>query len=420
MAGEPVPDVFTAPAAELSEPVVRTFVSEAIAARLQAESLVLEFKRQNNEKNVVLAVAAMSNTDGGLVIVGVDEKALSDPFVGIRPSDVDSIVQQLRALVPGSMAEVIPVALGDKPERVLLILRVDADRVDRPVVVDGRVMKRVPGHSVGARRDEILAFTTAQRNQLGSVGTVPLDPGRMRTWADNASAQELRVVAQHLLPRHVGSLRYLGSPAMEAAQEALERGPVPRLIGAQHLRVHELGEAYWMRDESTALSARFSCGARRQQVRGVPRFEGLALVRLNGRLLDTLVAVRPLPNADDAHRLSIDELADMTLAASVAAVSSGLAIASSIGAGHPVGPPSLEGWINGPVGAEALQLGRRWEASRPDLHEYRLLRSRPHDASVASLHAAVVEWLTSLMLDLGAIDIENDLAALELPKWARQ
>lgn len=416
-------NLFTVPTAELSEALVRAFVTDAIATRLQAESLVVEFKERNSGKNVVLAVAAMANTDGGIVIVGIDEKAPNDPFVGIDRAGVDSIVQQLWALVPTAMPEVIPVALSDKPDRLLLVLRVDADEVDRPVVVDGRVMKRVPGQSVGARRDEILALALSETaGAVGRVGMIPWDPGQMPTWADDPSPFELRVSAQLLLPRHISSRRYLGTAAVDAALAALQAGPAPRLVCAEHLSSHELGDAYWSRGESTSLFARYACPGRQQNVRGVQLFEGLALVRLNGRLLETLLAIRPLPDGmDDATqaKFTFEDVADMLLAAAYSAVSAGNAIAVSIGGEHPLSLPELKAWM-GPVGTEHLHLERRWEASVTHFPEYPFPRLRPSDSTVLALQRLVIEWLTPFALDFGAVRVEQDLAAMQLPTWARR
>ncbi len=418
MTDQPRPDVFTAPATALSEEAVRAFVADAIASRIQAESLVLEFKLKNNDKNVVLAVAAMANTDGGLVVVGVDEKSPNDPFVGIRGAEVDSIVQQLRALVPGAMPEVVPIALSDRPDRLILLLRVDADQVDQPVVVDGRVMKRAPGQSVGARRDEIIALATIERGSAAAVGSIPWDPARMRTWSDDADTQEVRILAQLLLPRHVSQRRYLGSSAIDEARDALTSGPIPQLACAQHLRSHEHDDQLWTRETSTALSANFSCAPRRSHVRGVPRFEAMALVRLSGRLLDVLLAVRQVDGEDGNERLSTENLADVLLGATYSAVSTGHSVAASIGAEHPVAAPTVEAWINGPVGPGSFYFDSGWELSRDDLPEYRLPRLRPPETSIEALHATVLEWLTSLVLDLGGVGVEGKLHSMGLPSWA--
>ena len=416
--GDVTPDPFSDPAELLSESVVRAFVEDAIATRLQAESLVLEFKSKREGTNVARAVAAMANTDGGLILVGIDETSPEDPLVGITAVEVDGVVRQLRALVPTSMPEVIPVAL-EGADRAVLVLRVDPDRVERPVVIDGRVMKRVPGHSVGATRDEIVALATAFGAAYGAQGAIPIDPGNVQTWSSEAAPNELRMHGQILLPRHAASIPYMGSPSIRAALESLDAGPVPNLICTEHLRTHELGNTYWERDESTSLRLQFSCGPRENRVRGVPRFQALAKVRLSGRMLDTVIAVRQPEGEAGDDPLTLTDIADLLLSTSHAAVTLSAALSGAIGAAHPAQPPTLEAWMNGPVGPSRLMLDRRWEAKPSDLAEYRFLNARPQTRRLPDLQSVVATWLTALLLDLGAIDVEPDLQRLDLPRWAR-
>lgn len=414
---EPMPDPFTSPSGALTGQLVRSFVEDAIATRLQAESLVLEFKSARNGHNIARAVAAMANTDGGLVLVGVDEDVPDDPVVGIPATEVDHIVRQLRGLIPSAMPEVIPIALGNT-DKVVLLLRVDADLAERPVVIDGRVWKRVPGQTVGARRDEILELVTARGHDAGPAGFLPMDPGNLRTWSSDATPGELRIHSQVLLPRHVTSRAYLGTPALHAAVEALEAGPVPKLICAGQLRPHELGSAVWEREESTTLRARFSCGARENRVRGVPRFEALAVLQLSGRVLETMIAVRQ-SDGDDAGSglLTVECLADLLLSSCHLATALGAAVRSSIGATHPVGPPMLQGWMKGPVGRQMVELGRRWGPLRSDFADYRFASVRAAGGGLADLNGVVELWLASLLFDLGAVDVERELESLPHPHW---
>jgi hypothetical protein len=121
----------------IDEQAVSEFVRDALATRLQAESLVVEFKSKRSGRSVADAVAAMANTDGGIVFVGVDEDEddHAEPLCGITAGEIDAVIQQLRALLPTTMPEVIPVALPGASERAVLLLRVDADQVDTPVVL---------------------------------------------------------------------------------------------------------------------------------------------------------------------------------------------------------------------------------------------------------------------------------------------
>jgi len=67
-------DLYTAPASAIDYELVRTFVLSAEDANLFSESLTLEAKEKLNKGNVAEAVAALGNTDGGVVLVGVKDK----------------------------------------------------------------------------------------------------------------------------------------------------------------------------------------------------------------------------------------------------------------------------------------------------------------------------------------------------------
>jgi hypothetical protein len=63
------------PAADVSFDLVRQFVVDAEAANMFTESLTFEAKERRHDNNVADAVAALSNTDGGIVLVGVKVRA---------------------------------------------------------------------------------------------------------------------------------------------------------------------------------------------------------------------------------------------------------------------------------------------------------------------------------------------------------
>jgi predicted HTH transcriptional regulator len=157
------PDLYDMPPDAIDYDTVRRFVLDAEAANLLTETLTFEMKEKRSNQNVVEAVAALSNTDGGLVLVGVKEDAHGeDRLVGVRRAEHDAIVSRLRSLIPAALPEVIPVAVPDG-DRLILVLRVDADAVLHPVVVAGKVLYRVPGARVPADRQRILELIARDR-----------------------------------------------------------------------------------------------------------------------------------------------------------------------------------------------------------------------------------------------------------------
>ena len=160
-------DLYTA--IEVDYELVKAFVLNAEAANLFSESLTFEAKEKRDKSNVAEAVAALGNTDGGVVLVGVKDKDATgeDRIVGVPKAEHDAVASNLHALIPAAMPEIIPVAIpgGD---RLVLVLRVDADAVPHPVTVSGKVLFRIPGHSVPADRRRILDLAARDQAAPGS------------------------------------------------------------------------------------------------------------------------------------------------------------------------------------------------------------------------------------------------------------
>ena len=85
--------LYSAPRADIGYDLVRRFVLDAEAADLFTESLTFEAKEKRSGNNVAEAVAALSNTDGGIVLVGVkDSGATAEArIVGVRQPEHDGL-----------------------------------------------------------------------------------------------------------------------------------------------------------------------------------------------------------------------------------------------------------------------------------------------------------------------------------------
>jgi hypothetical protein len=185
-------DLYSAPASGVDYELVRAFVLSAEDADLFSESLTFEAKERRNGSNVAEAVAALSNTDGGIVLVGVRDKGAmgEDRLVGVPKSEHDALANSLHAVIPEAMPEIIPVATPNG-QRLILVLRVDADAVPHPVMVGGKVLFRIPGHAVPADRHRVLdlvardqAARGAERGRM-SVLRPPWHPTEMGIWPED-------------------------------------------------------------------------------------------------------------------------------------------------------------------------------------------------------------------------------------------
>lgn len=170
--------LYSAPAAEVDYALVRQFVLDAEAADLFTESLTFEAKEKRNSTNVVEAVAALSNTDGGIVLVGVKDggAAGEDRITGVPKSEHDTLVSQMRSLIPNAMPEVIPVARRGT-DQLVIVLRVDADAVLHPVMVNGKVLYRLPGQKAPADRQRVIDMIARDTPGRPSPGRCRSSPG---------------------------------------------------------------------------------------------------------------------------------------------------------------------------------------------------------------------------------------------------
>lgn len=86
--------LYNGPSDGIDFDLVRQFVLDAEEANLFSESLTFEAKERRDRNNVVEAVAALSNTDGGIVLVGVKDKDASGDrrIVGVPRAEHDRLV----------------------------------------------------------------------------------------------------------------------------------------------------------------------------------------------------------------------------------------------------------------------------------------------------------------------------------------
>jgi hypothetical protein len=90
-------------------------------------------------------------------------------------------------------------------QRLVLVLRVDADAVPHPVMVSGRVLFRIPGHSVPADRRRVLDLVA--RDQAAR----DTERGRMRVLRPPWHPTEMGIRPENLDPQpRTGALRVIG------------------------------------------------------------------------------------------------------------------------------------------------------------------------------------------------------------------
>lgn len=114
----------------------------------------IEYKRELGNGNQTLeAIAALSNTFGGVVLIGVDEtKQGVDRLIGVEATDRDRLARMCwDKLVPPFNPEIVPVQLANG-NRVVLVVIISPDYIRRPVMLTqgNKIPVRIEGHNVPA------------------------------------------------------------------------------------------------------------------------------------------------------------------------------------------------------------------------------------------------------------------------------
>lgn len=166
--------LFACAAADVTYERVRALVEES-----PTESLTIEFK-QAYSAGVPKSVAAMANSYGGLIVIGITDSG-DDRVVGVSADTVTQVANGChQQLEPPWEPEIIPVPIptGDA---FLVVVRVDPAGAPRPVMMDGKVPVRLSGRNATADRGRVAQlFATAApavrtAGRLVNAPTIPTD-----------------------------------------------------------------------------------------------------------------------------------------------------------------------------------------------------------------------------------------------------
>lgn len=420
--------------------------SQPKAADGLRESAVLELKSAINKQNVVRAVAGLANADGGLILVGVLEHAVGDDrLVGVPPQQLDGLATQLRTLLePPVEPEVIVVTVPGGEGRVIGVLRVDPDDVDRPVVLNGQVFVRGLGATLPARRRQLLQLISEDASRdigFGMPGTIPLSVDSSQLWlnapTDPAPELEIRLRARMRLAPTSANRAVLDSVAKQRVLTAVQTSAAPtlaRLSVGRELRAESWNYTRARTDQLNARASLASDRGKPEKDRLQAGVGGRLILQRFGRNIDLLIGVGVSPWRDgtetvlkDAQsgvedfpegqprRLELRDLFEVLL---------GLRLVASTVLAAAAG-------IDGDLGRQT-QTSAAITAKRGDLEELINVGPYPRDDCdvqlprytfktviperedfVQSIEALTVEWwLSHLLLDLGARDFEDDLILL--------
>jgi hypothetical protein len=206
------------PAADVTLDRILTLVG-----RERTESLTLEYKEKYTT-NVATSVAAMANTYGGLILVGVLDKSGGDRVAGVPEDTVEKIVNScFELLEPPWQPEVITVPLLD-PARCVVVVRVHADRAPRPILIRGAAPIRLHGRNAVADHRRLESLFHEGPVRASTMAPLPgpyLDSGDLRTLFLLRSGLRLPV-------SDASAWRALSERGVKAVGYALEDSPLTR------------------------------------------------------------------------------------------------------------------------------------------------------------------------------------------------
>ncbi|MGV9243609.1 AlbA family DNA-binding domain-containing protein [Streptomyces sp. NPDC003710] len=140
--------LFHVPPTEVTLDLVQDFINLKIR-----ESLTVEYKKAGDKP--IEAVAALANTYGGLLFVGVaeGEKGVPSEITGVPLGEKEKLVNQMgTGFDPPWSPEVIEVPCNEQSDKVVLVVRIDRVTVPRPIVLNGSIFVRLDARNEKANR----------------------------------------------------------------------------------------------------------------------------------------------------------------------------------------------------------------------------------------------------------------------------
>ena len=214
----------------------------SLAAEIGTEPLTVDFK-QSWTPRIAECAAAMANTYGGLIIVGITDKERE--FVGVSREAIAHVVDGLaaRLAVQSWTPDTFEVKLDDSSEKYLVVVRIDQATSPRPVFVEmtGRDRQNflyapVRTHGGGTRsatRDELYALFTENRPVESAEDAWDLNRPEIPFKRDGGRDNEVDFVLFSGLRLSVVSTawgRPISSRAVNSLAKALDRSPLTSVL----------------------------------------------------------------------------------------------------------------------------------------------------------------------------------------------
>lgn len=194
------------------------------------EGLTLEYKEAYTS-NLVRSVAAMANSYGGIVLVGVKDSAEADRLVGVGEEVIVQIINACHdSLEPPWEPEIVPLPLGNEGNRMILVVRVDPARAPRPLLLNGTAPIRLQGRNAIADRSRLAAlFSEVATTAPGTRQVLPQPT--LPTKSDGSADADFILRTGFWLPLgEAAGWRPLPESGVDRLKEALNRSALGRML----------------------------------------------------------------------------------------------------------------------------------------------------------------------------------------------
>ena len=294
-------------------------------------------------------------------------------------------------------------------------------------MVSGKVLIRIPGHSVPADRRRVLDLAARDQATPGteqarmSVERRPWQPKDIALWPKDDSGKEarlrsgvLRIAGGLELPRRVLDRPWLGLAARQAALDVLNNSPL-RSSPSWSLTC-------WDTVEARATDLRLLA---KEVPQGTYRVQAGSYVHLTDRKLSVLVGFRWTDGADFGDAIALEHLYHAMLGAMITVASTSAHVARAAGVAEPSNPLAWEGWLqpdNDLAVADVVSFGGLRTDNGDEHRTAHFPSARTAGTDTDDLDSLARDWLTYWLLDMGRlarVDFEQWIAGWTRPDFLR-
>jgi len=225
--------LFASSAADITLGRVRQLVDQNLP-----EGLTLEYK-EAYDRSFVKSVAAMANSYGGIILVGVKDGSGVDRLIGVDEGVIVQIINACHdSLEPPWEPEVVAVPLDDESGKLVLVVRVDPARAPRPVLLGGSAPIRLQGRNATADRSRLAMLFAESATVSAGTRQVLQQPVLPAKTGGGTDADFILRSGFWLPLGEAAGWRPLPESGVDELRDALNRSALGHMLGKWAGRLH--------------------------------------------------------------------------------------------------------------------------------------------------------------------------------------